>query len=637
MNSTPEAILKQYWGFDSFRPIQREIIQQSLDGKDVLALLPTGGGKSICFQVPALCLEGVCIVISPLIALMKDQVANLNSRGIASIALHSGLRFNEIDSALDQCIYGNIKFLYLSPERLRTEIVQVRIKMMKVCLLAVDEAHCISQWGYDFRPPYLQIAEIRKLLPKIPVIALTATATPDVAKDIQAKLNFKKENVLQASFRRENLTYMVFREEDLKGRLLRIYQRMPGFSVIYVRNRKRTQEIATFLTSQSVSATYYHAGLSADERDARQEAWISGKAQVMVATNAFGMGIDKANVRTVIHLGFPESLEAYFQEAGRAGRDGAKSYAVALIMNDDVKNLRDRLENVFPAREYIGMVYNALGNFFQLANGSGLDEWFEFDIREFCERYTLKPNEVLQSISFLEKADHLIMSSHSDLRSTVRFTMNSNEIYDLEVRNPRTARVTKVLIRSYARVFEDYIPINEKQIAKRSGFDLKETMTILHKLHTAKVLDYKPSRGLPKINFVNGRLPKSQLLITKELYEKRKTAILATLRAVINYMESRLICRSRLLLSYFGELETPPCGQCEICIGTKGQQVSIDDLNSVRTQIIPLLLTEKPLEYVVNAIPEFSEKQLLKCIQLLMDDGEIEYLQNGNLKASSPN
>ena len=284
MNSTPEAILKQYWGFDSFRPIQREIIQQSLDGKDVLALLPTGGGKSICFQVPALCLEGVCIVVSPLIALMKDQVANLNSRGIASIALHSGLRFNEIDAALDQCVYGNIKFLYLSPERLRTEIVQVRIKLMKVCLLAVDEAHCISQWGYDFRPPYLQIAEIRELLPKVSVIALTATATPDVVKDIQAKLNFKKENVLQASFRRDNLTYMVFREEDLKGRLLRIYHRMPGSSVVYVRNRKRTQEIATFLKSQGASATYYHAGLSADERDARQEAWISGKAQVMVAT-----------------------------------------------------------------------------------------------------------------------------------------------------------------------------------------------------------------------------------------------------------------------------------------------------------------------------------------------------------------
>lgn len=633
MNRTPEEILKAHWGFDAFRPMQREIVQQPLDGKDALALLPTGGGKSICFQVPALCMDGVCIVISPLIALMKDQVMNLNQRGIPAIALHSGLSFREMDAAIDQCVNGEFKFVYLSPERLRTEIFQVRVKMMKVCLIAVDEAHCISQWGYDFRPPYLQIADLRELLPKVPVLALTATATPMVVKDIQKWLAFKQENVIQASFRRENLTYMVLKEEDFKGRLLRIYQRMPGTSVIYVRNRKRTEELAKFLTSEGVSATFYHAGLGGDDRDRRQEEWISGKVRVMVATNAFGMGIDKPDVRTVVHLGFPDSLEAYFQEAGRAGRDGQRSYAVALIANKDLEDMRERLDHIFPSREFISGVYTALGNWFHLANGSGVDEWFDFHLGQFCNRYNWKSQEVLQSISFLEKADHLILSTHNDPRSTLHITIHHDQLYDLEMRNPRTARVTKVLLRSYSGMFDGPVPISEQTIAKRAGYQLEETLIILEKLHAAKVIDYRPSRGLPKVNFVHGKLPKGQLYISTEMYEQRKASILNTLQAALHYMESQLICRSRLLLGYFGETDTPPCGKCDVCVARKADNRSKEQLRELKLKVAPHLLQGRPLEYLVKHIPTIPPKDLVYALQSMIDDGEAEYLPNGELRS----
>jgi ATP-dependent DNA helicase RecQ len=428
MNATPESILKQYWGFDSFRTQQREIIQDILDGKDTLALLPTGGGKSICFQIPGLIKEGVCVVVSPLIALMKDQVENLRKKGITAMALTSGMHFSQIDAALDTCIYGNVKFLYLSPERLRQEIVQVRLQKMNVNLLAVDEAHCISQWGYDFRPPYLQIAEIRQLIPDISVLALTATATPKVVEDIQVKLEFKAKNVLRKSFVRENLSYMILKEDDLKGRMLRILERTPGSAIVYVRNRKRTREIASFFQSQNVSASYYHAGLSFDERQAKQNDWIENKTRVIVSTNAFGMGIDKPDVRLVIHVGFPDSLEGYFQEAGRAGRDGDESYAVALVCNSDVNALHDKLNHEFPSRERIKEVYFGLGSSLQLAEGSGEDEWFEFDLMAISKRYKWKPKEVLEAVSFLEKADHLVVSAFPDSRSTLKVLVNSESL-----------------------------------------------------------------------------------------------------------------------------------------------------------------------------------------------------------------
>lgn len=635
MIRSPEEVLRSHWGYDAFRPLQREIVQHAMEGTDTLALLPTGGGKSICFQVPAMCMDGLCIVISPLIALMKDQVQNLNQRGIAALAVHSAMRHSEVDEALDRCVRGEVKFLYLSPERLRTEIFRVRVMMMKVCLIAVDEAHCISQWGYDFRPPYLQIAELRNLLPKIPVLALTATATPEVVKDIQRRLAFRRDHVIQGSFRRDNLSYMVLREEDFKGRLLRILNRMPGSSVIYVRNRRRTREVADFLNTEGISATYYHAGLSAEDRDHRQEEWIRGKVMVMVATNAFGMGIDKADVRTVIHIGFPDSLEAYFQEAGRAGRDGRPSYAVALIANKDIMEMRARLTEVFPSREFISAVYHALGNFFHLANGSGVDEWFELDMGLFCKRYGYDPKQVLHAIAFLERADHLTLSTHHDPRSTLRFIIPHDQLYDLEVRNPRTARVTKVILRSYPRLFEEQVPISEKTIAQRAGYRLEETLAVLERLHRGQVIDYRPSRGLPRINFVNGKMPKGHLYISTEIYEQRQASITATLKAALHFMESRILCRSQLLLAHFGETESVPCGQCDVCLARKKTELSSDRMKAVIRQIMPLFTQAQTLEGITSQFPDVPENNIIEAIQHLLDDGSLSYLPDGRLMAKN--
>lgn len=637
MNPTPEEVLKKHWGYDAFRPLQRDIVQQPLDGCDALALLPTGGGKSICFQVPALCMGGLCIVISPLIALMKDQVQHLNHRGIPALALHSGMSFKEIDAALDRCVAGEYRFLYLSPERLRTEIFKVRVKMMDVRLIAVDEAHCISQWGYDFRPPYLQIADLRELLPKTPVLALTATATPTVVDDIQKRLAFKKENVIQGSFRRANLIYMILHEEDRKGRLLRIYARMPGCSVIYVRNRKRTAEVAEFLISQGITATSYHAGLAGDERDRRQEQWMSGKVMVMVATNAFGMGIDKPDVRTVVHLGFPDSLEAYFQEAGRAGRDGQPSYAVALISEADVSLMRKQMENVFPTREFISAVYNALGNWFHLANGSGAEEWLDLDIGAVCKRYGWPPRDAMQAIAFLERADHLILSTHNDPRSTVKFTIPHGMLHELEERNPRTARVTRVLLRSYASMFEDHVPISERTVASRAGFTEEQTLAILERLHKAKVIDYRPSRGLPKLNFVGGRLPKGHLYISTELYEERKESVLTTMRAAMHYVESQIVCRGRLLVGYFGETDAPACGKCDVCISKRDSTMTKKQVYEMRDRLRGMLVQERPLEYLVNEAADSDEEDILHTLRIMVDQGEVGYTAAGMVKTTAPN
>jgi ATP-dependent DNA helicase RecQ len=627
MNATPESILKQYWGFDSFRTQQREIIQDILDGKDTLALLPTGGGKSICFQIPGLIKEGVCVVVSPLIALMKDQVENLRKKGITAMALTSGMHFSQIDAALDTCIYGNVKFLYLSPERLRQEIVQVRLQKMNVNLLAVDEAHCISQWGYDFRPPYLQIAEIRQLIPSVPVLALTATATPKVVEDIQIKLEFKAKNVLRKSFVRENLSYMILKEDDLKGRMLRILERTPGSAIVYVRNRKRTREIASFFQSQNVSASYYHAGLSFDERQAKQNDWIENKTRVIVSTNAFGMGIDKPDVRLVIHVGFPDSLEGYFQEAGRAGRDGDESYAVALVCNSDVNALHDKLNHEFPSRERIKEVYFGLGSSLQLAEGSGEDEWFEFDLMAISKRYKWKPKEVLEAVSFLEKADHLVVSAFPDSRSTLKVLVNSESLYEIGLRNPKVGKLTKILLRSYGRLFEDFVPINEQLLAKRSGYTKEQTVAILNKLHKMEVLDYKPSSGLPKLTFVGGRMRKQDIFISKDIYENRIKLIKDRIQFALHFVNSDKVCRSQMLLKYFGETESKHCGRCDVCLGLS--RVADDGINLelVKSEID----SETSIEELLSKLDDKPEKEILKAVQLLLDNNELVYLMNGKV------
>lgn len=627
MNATPESILKQYWGFDSFRAQQREIIQDILDGKDTLALLPTGGGKSICFQVPALTNEGICVVVSPLIALMKDQVENLKKKGIEAVALSSGMHFSQIDAALDTCIYGDVKFLYLSPERLRQEVVQVRLQKMNVNLLAVDEAHCISQWGYDFRPPYLQIAEIRQLIPSVPVLALTATATPEVVEDIQEKLEFKTKNVLRKSFARENLSYIILMEDDLKGRMLRILERTPGSAIVYVRNRRRTREIASFLRSQNVSASYYHAGLSFDERQAKQNDWIEDRTRVIVSTNAFGMGIDKPDVRLVIHVGFPDSLEAYFQEAGRAGRDGEDSYAVALVGNSDIKGLHDKLNHEFPSRERIKEVYYGLGSSLQLAEGSGQDEWFDFDLAAISERYKWQPKEILEAVSFLEKADHLIISTHSDSRSTLKVLVNSESLYDIGLRNPKVGRLTKILLRSYGRLFEDFVPINEQLLGKRSGYTKEQTVAILNKLHKLEVLDYKPSTGLPKLTFVGGRMRKQDILISKDIYENRIKLIQDRIQSALHFVKTDKVCRSQMLLKYFGESESKHCDKCDVCLGLLKMTDEEVDLEAVKSEIE----SETSIEELISKLNDKSEKEVLKAVQVLLDNNELVYLMNGKV------
>lgn len=631
MTATPQSILKKYWGYDSFREKQLEIIQHSLDDKDVLALLPTGGGKSVCFQVPTLCMEGICVVVSPLIALMKDQVENLKKKGLSAIALHSGMHYSQIDTALDNCVYGDVKFLYLSPERLRSEIVQVRLQKMKVCLIAVDEAHCISQWGYDFRPSYLEIANLRELLPDVPVMALTATATPNVVEDIQEKLLFKKKSVVQKSFSRPNLSYMVLKESNVKGRLLRILERTPGSAVIYVRNRRRTREIANFLQTQNVSATFYHAGLSFDERQTRQEDWLQDRTRVIVATNAFGMGIDKPDVRVVVHLGFPDNLESYFQEAGRAGRDGNDSYCVALVNSAAVKELYKRLEGEYPNRERIKDIYYALGSYLQLAEGSGEEEYFDFDLAGLSARYNWKPKEIMAAVSFLEKADHLVLSANSDPRSTIKILVNNETLYELELRNPKIGKLLKAMLRSYGRMFEEYVAINEKLLAKRAGYSLKHVDSILQKLHSLEVIDYKPATGLPRVEFIGGRVRKQDIHISKDIYENRIKLIKERIAAAIHFVETDKVCRSQMLLKYFGETDSKHCGKCDVCRGlTKIEDKEID-LQAIRAE----LAQETALDELVKRIGTHSEKAVLKGVQTLLDNNELTYNMNGKIQLST--
>lgn len=627
MSTTPQSILKKYWGYDSFRDKQLDIINHCLNGEDVLALLPTGGGKSICFQVTAMCQDGICVVVSPLISLMKDQVENLKSKGINAVALHSGMHRTQIDAELDNCVYGDVKFLYLSPERLRTEIVQVRLQKMNVNLLAVDEAHCISQWGYDFRPPYLEIANIRELLPGVPVIALTATATPNVVEDIQEKLHFKRKCIVQKSFSRPNLSYLIEKPQDVKGRLLSIIQKTAGSAVVYVRSRRRTREIANFLQTQGIAASHYHAGLSFDERLEKQQEWISDKTRVIVATNAFGMGIDKPNVRLVAHIGFPDNLESYFQEAGRAGRDEKNAFCVALVAKADIAELEKRRDSEFPSRERIKDIYYALGSNFQLAEGSGTDEWFNLDVSEFANRYNWKPKEILTAISFLEKSDHLLLTASSETRSTFKISVDKDTLYQIELRNPKVGKLIKILMRSYGRLFEEHVPINEKLVAKRVGYSLKQVIATLEKLHKINVAEYKPATQLPQLTFVGGRVRKQDILISKSIYEDRIKLIQQRISAAIHFVSTEHVCRSQMLLKYFGETESKHCGKCDVCRKlSKAESASVSKEN-----ILSSIKSETSIESIVQSISGNSETDVLKTIQEMLDNNELVYAMNGKV------
>lgn len=567
MNATD--VLKQYWGFDTFRPLQEDIVNHVVSGKDALALLPTGGGKSICFQVPAMMMDGICIVVSPLIALMKDQVDNLKKRGIAAMCITSDYGHREIDNMFDRCIYDKIKFLYLSPERLLTDMAKMRIAKMKVNLIAVDEAHCISEWGYDFRPPYLQIAEIRALHPKVPVLALTASATPTVVNDIQEKLAFKKKKVFAKSFKRDNLAYFVVWDENKIQKAAQIIQKRNGSGIIYMRSRKGTERIARELNKLGISADYYHAGLESEIRSEKQNQWINNKTQVIVATNAFGMGIDKPDVRFVIHMDLPDTLENYYQECGRGGRDGNKAFAVSVLAKKDVERLRSKLIDAFPEKAEIKQAYAALASYLQLAVGSGKDETYDVNIELLAERFNLNPRKVFQSLKFLEKEGLIAVNEIADRFSTVKIVCEHQSFYNYQVNNPKLDPLLNGLMRSYGRLFEEQVAISEWTIAKRARWPKDKVVKGLQYLQKLEMIEYKEASALPKITFTLERLDQKNFRISDEHYALRKQIITEKVEAMIHYAESTEKCRSRMILEYFGESDAHNCGMCDWCMKKK--------------------------------------------------------------------
>ena len=561
-----QEILKQYWGYDSFRDLQEEIITSIGEGKDTLGLMPTGGGKSITFQVPALAQSGLCIVITPLIALMKDQVQNLRKRGIKALAIYSGMTRQEIVTALENCIFGDYKFLYISPERLDTEIFRIKLRSMKVSMITVDESHCISQWGYDFRPAYLKIAEIRELLPGVPVLALTATATPEVVKDIQSRLNFREENVFRMSFERKNLAYIVRKTDNKTGELLHILKRIDGSAIIYVRNRRRTKEITELLMQEGITADFYHAGLDNAVKDLRQKRWQNGEIRVMVATNAFGMGIDKPDVRIVLHIDLPDSPEAYFQEAGRAGRDGLKAYAVILYAKSDKMTLHKRVADTFPEKEYILQVYEHLQYYYQMAMGDGFQCIREFNLEEFCRKFKYFPVPVDSALKILTQAGYLEYTDEQDNASRILFTIRRDELYKLREMGTEAETLIQTILRSYTGVFTDYAYISEDTLAIRTGLTRQQIYNILVTLTKRRIVDYIPHKKTPYIIYTRERLELRYLHIPASVYEERKARYEARIKAMEEYVTSESVCRSRMLLRYFGEKNEHNCKQCDVCL-----------------------------------------------------------------------
>ena len=627
-------ILKQYWGYDSFRGIQEEIIKSIGEGRDTLGLMPTGGGKSLTFQVPALAKDGLCIVITPLIALMKDQVQNLRKREIKALAIYSGMTRQEILTALENCIFGNYKFLYISPERLDTEIFRTKLRSMKVSMITVDESHCISQWGYDFRPAYLKIAEIRELLPEVPVLALTATATPEVVTDIQARLKFREGNVFRMSFERKNLAYIVRKTDNKTKELLYILQRISGSAIIYVRNRRRTKEITELLMNEGITADFYHAGLDNAVKDLRQKRWQSGEVRVMVATNAFGMGIDKPDVRIVLHLDLPDSPEAYFQEAGRAGRDGEKAYAVILYSKSDKTTLHKRVVDTFPDKEYILNVYEHLQYYYQMAMGDGFQCIREFNLEEFCRKFKYFPVPVDSALKILTQAGYLEYTDEQDNSSRILFTIRRDELYKLREMGKEAEALIQSILRSYTGVFTDYAYISEESLAIRTGLTRQQIYNILVTLTKRRIVDYIPRKKTPYIIYTRERLELRFLHIPPSVYEERKARYEARIKAMEEYVTTENICRSRMLLRYFGEKNEHNCGQCDVCLSKRAtDNLSEKSYEEVKRQILNLL-SHSPLTPAETADQIKAEKEDIgQVIRYLLDEGELK-MQDGMLHIS---
>lgn len=593
MGKDYRSLLRHYWHYDDFRGIQREIIESIGAGKDTLGLMPTGGGKSITFQVPALAMDGVCIVITPLIALMKDQVAHLHRIGILSAAIYSSMSREEIVATLENCIFGGIKILYVSPERLASDLFLVKLRHMKVSFITVDEAHCISQWGYDFRPSYLQIAEIRKVKPHVPILALTATATPNVIDDIQERLCFQEKNVFRMSYERKNLAYIVRTAMDKEQQMLHILNAVPGCAIVYVRSRRKTKEIAEYLIKSGISALAYHAGLDSVVRDERQHEWHDDRVRVMVATNAFGMGIDKPDVRMVIHMDCPDSLEAYFQEAGRAGRDGKKSYAVLLYNDSDERKLRKRISENYPEKDYIRKVYEHLAYFYQIGVGSGNGASFEFNIDQFCHTFKHFPVQVDSALKILMRSGYLDYSEEKESQARVHFLIDRNDFYRLDSLTANENNVITALLRNYGGLFSDYGFINESFIAQQTGLQAQQVYMILKNLSDKHILHFIPQRKMPHITYTQRREDPERLIIPSNVYEERKEQFALRIASVIRYANNDRVCRSRQLLDYFGETKSKDCGQCDVCIAHREDYLADDKREKAQRAILSLLSDHK--------------------------------------------
>ncbi|MBX2896782.1 MAG: RecQ family ATP-dependent DNA helicase [Cyclobacteriaceae bacterium] len=619
-------ILKHYWGYTHFRPPQDQIIDAVINKQDTVAILPTGGGKSICFQVPALMQEGICLVITPLIALMQDQVKQLKLRGIAAVAVHAGMHHREIDITLDNCIYGNQKFLYLSPERLQTDLFKERVKKMNVNLVAIDEAHCISQWGYDFRPPYLKIAELRSAHPEVPFIALTASATAQVKADIIDKLQLKQPAVFQKSFARDNLSFVIRKSELKEKKLLEVLRKVAGPAIVYVRSRKATVVLATFLKKNGTSATYYHAGLTHAERTTRQEEWITNRCRVMVATNAFGMGIDKADVRVVIHMDLPENLEAYYQEAGRAGRDGKRSYAAILYHDTDLDSLKLKTEQAQPAMAALKNTYQALANFFQVALGSSQGESFDFDIEVFCKKLNLKSTEVYPALKKLEEFGLIEFNESFYRPSVLHFLFDNKKLYEFQVAHARFDSLIKALLRLYGgELYSDFTIISETQVAQMMRLTVGAVKLELEQLHNLKVLLYEPVNDSPKITFITARQDAAKLPIDIQEFERRRKLHLDKMQAMLAYTTQAHRCRMQVIQEYFDEKTDATCGRCDVCIGKRKKENSV--LFKDYEQQINYLLGQKPMtvDELELAVDPSEKEVFIEVIREMVDSEDLYY------------
>ena len=622
------SILRRYWGYDNFRGVQREIIESIGAGHDTLGLMPTGGGKSITFQVPALATEGVCIVITPLIALMKDQVQHLRRRGIRAAAIYSGLSHDDIIQTLENAIFGGVKFLYVSPERLSTDLFITKVSHMNVCFICVDEAHCISQWGYDFRPSYLAIADIRKAVPQAPVLALTATATPLVIDDIQERLAFSEKRVFRMSFERKNLAYIVRHVNDKEQQMLHILNMTKGSAIVYTRSRQRTKELAALLTQSGISATFFHAGLDNAVKDERQKAWQEDKVRVIVATNAFGMGIDKPDVRVVIHADCPDSIEAYFQEAGRAGRDGQKAYAVLLFSGGDQVKLQKRIGDTFPDLDEVREVYDHLAYFYQIAVGSGFNAVFDFPIDKFCANFHHFPTRVLSALKILQRAGYIDFKEEADCHSRLRFCLERDDLYQLHGNPPTEDRVIVALLRNYSGLFNDFCYIDESFIAQQTELARPELYLVLKELDRKHIINYIPEKSTPMIHYLQRREESRFLEFPPMVYAELKQRFEERIEKMIAYATSDNKCRSRMLLRYFGEETSHDCGQCDVCLDRKGNSVAPERLHEASRKILSLLADGQPHHVsVLHAIAlpyttiEEALRRLVSEEKVIDDDG----------------